>query len=100
MTEKRFKLKEDYDWWGITDDTFPKTEYGYREDLPDQYISCDYCWNDLTHQEVVDLLNELYEENKLLRCTIVEILDFIEENNGVSLEEMKEWWKNKEKELQ
>lgn len=70
MTKKRFKLKEDCDWWGITDNTLPKTEYEYREDLSDEYLSCDYCWNDLTHQEVVDLLNNLNDENEQLKNRI------------------------------
>ena len=67
MTEKRFKLIEDYDWWGITDNQLPKTEYGFREDLSNHYLSCDYKYNDLTHQEVVDLLNNLSEENEQLK---------------------------------
>ena len=55
---------------------------------------------------VVGLLNALHEENeqlkeenKILLGLITEILDFIEDNDGVSLDEMKQFWKNKEKEL-
>ena len=79
MIEKRFTL--------ISDDGLQF--YDYIEDN-----------GKVTHtSKVVTILNELYEENKLLRCTIVEILDFVEENDGVSLEEMKKWWRNKEEEL-
>lgn len=67
MTEKRFALEEDCDWWGITDNQLPKTKFGFREDLPEPYLECDYRYNDLTHQEVVDLLNELNDENKDLK---------------------------------
>ena len=67
MTEKRFKLIEESDWWGVTDNQLPKTEYGFREDLPNGYLSCDYKYNDLTPQEVVDLLNTLHEENQQLK---------------------------------
>lgn len=49
--------------------------------------------------ELMDLLNNLHEENKQLLCTIVEILDFIEDKREVSMEEMRRWWKEKEKEL-
>lgn len=66
MTE-RFKLIEESDWWGVTDNQLPKTEYGFREDLPNGYLSCDYKYNDLTPQEVVDLLNALHEENERLK---------------------------------
>lgn len=60
----------------------------------------------LTLGEVLDKMNELsnekeqlQEENKILLGFITEILDFIEDNNGVSLDKMKQFWKSKEKEL-
>ena len=93
MTEKRFKLIEESDWWGVTDNQLPKTEYGFREDLPNGYLSCDYEYNDLTPQEVVDLLNTLHEENQQLKKenndyddAINEIADILREayEQGVS----------------
>lgn len=63
----RFALKEDCDWWGITDNQLPKTKTSFREDLSKPYLSCDYKYNDLTHQEVVDLLNKLNDENEHLK---------------------------------
>ena len=93
MTEKRFKLIEESDWWGVTDNQLPKTVYGFREDLPNGYLSCDYEYNDLTPQEVVDLLNTLHEENQQLKKenndyddAINEIADILREayEQGVS----------------
>ena len=93
MAEKRFKLIEESDWWGVTDNQLPKTEYGFREDLPNGYLSCDYEYNDLTPQEVVDLLNTLHEENQQLKKenndyddAINEIADILREayEQGVS----------------
>ena len=75
MAEKRFKLIEESDWWGVTDNQLPKTEYGFREDLPNGYLSCDYNYNDLTPQEVVDLLNTLHKENQQLKKTLRIIAD-------------------------
>ena len=66
MTERFTLIEEDY-WWGITDNQLPETEYGFREDLPTGYLECDYKYNDLTPQEVVDLMNSLYKENKRLK---------------------------------
>ena len=67
MTEPRFELIEESDWWGVTDNQLQKTEYGFREDLPNGYLSCDYKYNDLTPREVVDLLNGLSDENEQLK---------------------------------
>ena len=83
MAEKRFKLIEESDWWGVTDNQLPKTEYGFREDLPNGYLSCDYKYNDLTPQEVVDLLNALHEENQQLKereSQVKKILDSLKDN--------------------
>ena len=39
--------------------------------------------------------DELKQENKQLQFRIIDMLDFIKENNGVTRQEMKEWWNNK-----
>lgn len=91
MTEKRFKLIEDYDWWGVTDNQLPKTKYGFCEDLPNGYLSCDYKYNDLTPQEVVDLLNAFYKENKELKGYLQHFgFKMVYDDNGhTSLEQIK-----------
>ena len=66
MTEKRFTLSKDTEWWTVKDNTIQVNEFGYREDLTgeDKYRGLQ---QDLTEQETVDLLNELAEENKALK---------------------------------
>ena len=55
MTAKRFKLAyADYDWWAICDKENP-TELG------------------ISGQDVVELLNELHEENQLIKDTLNEL---------------------------
>jgi len=63
MTEKRFTLIKDTEWWFVQDNTIQVNEFGYREDLTgeDKYRGLQ---QDLTEQETVDLLNKFYEENK------------------------------------
>ena len=39
--------------------------------------------------------DELKQENKQLQFRIIDMLDFIKENDGVTRQEMKEWWNNK-----
>lgn len=55
MTEKRFILKADYDWWGVLDTT---------GEIKGEYDDC------FSTDEVVDLLNAFYEENKELKQLI------------------------------
>lgn len=57
MTEKRFTLQMDTEWWFVGDNTIKVNEFGYRDDLTgeDKYRGLK---QDLTEQEVVDLLNE------------------------------------------
>ena len=66
MTEKRFTLNKDIEWWFVQDNTIKVNEYGYRDDLTgeDEYKGLK---QDLTEQEVVDLLNELNDKNHNLR---------------------------------
>ena len=66
MTEKRFTLQIDTEWWFVGDNTIKVNEFGYRDDLTgeDKYRGLK---QDLTEQEVVDLLNELAEENEQLK---------------------------------
>ena len=51
MTEKRFILKSDYDWWGVVDTT---------GEIKGEYDEC------FSTDTVVDLLNALHEENQEL----------------------------------
>lgn len=66
MTEKRFSLSIDTEWWFVQDNTIQVNKYGYRDDLTcaDEYGGLR---QELTEQETVDLLNKFYEENKKLR---------------------------------
>lgn len=66
MTEKRFKLNKDSEWWTVEDNTIKVNEFGYREDLTgeDAYRGLG---QELTEQETVDLLNDLLEKNKELQ---------------------------------
>ena len=63
MTEKRFTLSKDTEWWFVNDNTIQTNEYGYRDDLTgeDAYRGLKQT---LTEKEVVKIMNELYEENK------------------------------------
>ena len=77
MTEKRFQLNKDSEWWTVKDNTIKVNELGYREDLTgeDAYRGLG---QELTEQETVDLLNELYEENQSVKDIINELnsMDF------------------------
>ncbi len=66
MTQKRFSLSIDTEWWFVQDNTIEVNKYGYRDDLigEDEYRGL--C-QELTEQETVDLLNKFYEENKKLQ---------------------------------
>ena len=46
-------------------------------------------------KEVEKENDELKQENKQLQFRIIDMLDFIKENDGVTRQEMKEWWNNK-----
>lgn len=63
MTEKRFQLEKDTEWWFVSDNTIKVNEFGFRDDLTgeDKYRGLK---QDLTEQETVDLLNELVEEKE------------------------------------
>ena len=84
MKEKRFKLEEDTEWWFVKDNTIKVNEFGYREDLTgeDKYRGLQ---QDLTEQEVVDKLNELYEENQALKelIKLIANADSIREETSV-----------------
>lgn len=62
---KRFTLQRDSEWWLVGDNTIKVNENGYREDLTgeDKYRGLE---QDLTEQEVVDLLNEQDQQIKEL----------------------------------
>ena len=66
MTQKRFSLSIDTEWWFVQDNTIQVNKYGYRDDLTgeDEYRGLR---QELTERETVDLLNKFYEENKKLR---------------------------------
>ena len=66
MTEKRFSLIIDTEWWFVQDNTIQVNQYGYRDGLTgeDEYRGLR---QELTEQETVDLLNRFYKENKKLK---------------------------------
>ena len=70
MSEKRFQLNKDSEWWFVQDNTIQVNEYGYRDDLTgeDKYRGLK---QDLTEQETVDLLNEqqdqIEKQNELIK---------------------------------
>lgn len=66
MDKNRFQLHKDSEWWFVQDNTIQVNEYGYRDDLTgeDKYRGLK---QDLTEQETVDLLNELFDENGKLK---------------------------------
>ena len=70
MTEKRFSLNKDTEWWFVQDNTIQVNKYGYRDDLTgeDEYRGLH---QELTEQETVDLLNKFYEENKKLKFQLI-----------------------------
>lgn len=65
MTEKRFTLSKDTEWWFVQDKTIQVNEHGYREDLTgeDKYLGLK---KELTEEETVDLLNKLNDECEFL----------------------------------
>jgi len=77
MTEKRFTLSKDTEWWFVNDNTIQTNEFGYREDLTgeDAYRGLRQT---LTEKETVEIMNELYEENQQLKSKLEEILQTIE----------------------
>lgn len=77
MDKKRFQLNKDSEWWFVQDNTIQVNEYGYRDDLTgeDKYRGLK---QDLTEQETVDLLNELYEDNRQLEVLLQEAEDEID----------------------
>ena len=78
MTQKRFSLSIDTEWWFVQDNTIQVNKYGYRDDLTgeDEYRGLH---QELTEQETVDLLNELHEENQELKKKNKKLsIDFID----------------------
>ena len=77
MDKKRFQLNKDSEWWFVQDNTIQVNEYGYRDDLTgeDKYRGLK---QDLTEQETVDLLNELFEDNRQLEVLLQEAEDEID----------------------
>ena len=71
MTEKRFELIIDSEWWIVEDNSIKSNKY--RNDLDGDDAYRGLMEGELTEKEVVDLLNELYEENQLLHKTIEEL---------------------------
>ena len=63
---KRFTLNIDSEWWVVGDNTIKVNEFGYREDLDIEDMGRGLR-KELTEQETVNLLNQLYEENRELR---------------------------------
>lgn len=74
MTQKRFSLSKDTEWWFVQDNTIQVNKYGYRDDLTgeDEYRGLR---QELTEQETVNLLNEFYEENKELKLQLEALKD-------------------------
>lgn len=66
MTKKRFTLNIDSEWWVVGDKTIKVNEFGYRDDLDIEDMGRGLR-KELTEQETVNLLNQLYEENKKLK---------------------------------
>lgn len=80
MTEKRFSLSKDTEWWFVQDNTIQVNKYGYRDDLTgeDEYRGLH---QELTEQETVDLLNCLNDENEQLKqhnTELINKIDFLE----------------------
>lgn len=66
MTKKRFTLNIDSEWWVVGDNTIKVNEFGYRDDLDIEDMGRGLR-KELTEEETVNLLNQLYEENKRLK---------------------------------
>lgn len=86
MNEKRFTLSIDTEWWFVGDNTIKVNEFGYREDLGIDGLARGIK-QELTEQEVVDLLNQLAEENeqlkseyKVLHTQYQDLKKFVENN--------------------
>ena len=45
--------------------------------------------------KIANKLNKLAEKNQNLQFLIIEMLDFIKENDGVTRQEMSDWWNKK-----
>ena len=79
MTAKRFNLIIDSEWWIVKDDSIKSNKYRNDLDGDDAYRGLKE--GELTEKEVVDLLNELYEENNLLKDTIKDIVVQLDANH-------------------
>ena len=86
MTEKQ---------WRIIDKKFISYTGGYAYVISNG--DCRFCvWERKEDvQKVCDKLNKLAEKNRNLQFLIIEMLDFIKENDGVTRQEMSDWWNKK-----
>ena len=74
MTVKRFTLIIDSEWWIVEDNSIKSNKYRNDLDGDDAYRGLKE--GELTEKEVVDLLNELYEENQKLKKENAELEKF------------------------
>ena len=74
MTAKRFVLIIDSEWWIVEDNSIKSNKY--RNDLDGDDAYRGLTEGELTENEVVDLLNELYEENQKLKKENTELQKF------------------------
>ena len=74
MTEKRFQLNKDLEWWFVKDNTIKVNEFGYRDDVigEDKYRGLK---QELTEEETVDLLNEQQATIESLEKEKVELME-------------------------
>lgn len=111
MTEKRFNYhmgliceKKNGEYYSLTIKEVVDCLNALHEENQDLATKKEDAEYELLHlkekyEELLEENEQLKEENKILLGLITEILDFIENNNGVSLDKMKQFWKSKEKEL-
>ena len=70
MTVNRFNLIIDSEWWIVEDNSIKSNKY--RNDLEGDDIYRGLTEGELTEKEVVDLLNELYEENYKIKSILLQ----------------------------
>lgn len=79
MTEKRFELIIDSEWWIVEDNSIKSNKY--RNDLEGDDIYRGLKEGELTEEETVELLNELHEENQDLKKANEILMALCEANN-------------------
>lgn len=89
MTEKRYFERRWGDEFYIFDSqTISEKDFDEKVEYEDYRAFADSLMGD----EVIDLLNELYEENQHFKLKFRDMLEFIREKGTVTKSDIDNWW--------